>query len=187
MPKQVLFIQGGGEGAHATDADLAARLARLLGDEFEVRYPFMPNEAAPEYLSWKATILEELRALGDAAFVVAHSVGGAVVVRLLAEAEPPQPLAGLFLIAPPYIGVGGWVIDGFETPADLGARIAQAVAIYLYHGTSDEIVPFGHLDLYARRLPKAHPRALRDRDHQLNGDLSEVAEDMRAIAGALSF
>jgi len=28
------------------------------------------------------------------ACVVAHSVGGAVVVRLLAEAEPPQPLAG---------------------------------------------------------------------------------------------
>ena len=33
-------------------------------------------------------------ALGDEACVVAHSVGGAVVVRLFAEAEPPQPLAG---------------------------------------------------------------------------------------------
>ena len=43
MPKQVLFIQGGGQGAHATDADLAANLAQLLGGEFEVRYPFMPN------------------------------------------------------------------------------------------------------------------------------------------------
>ena len=94
MPKQVLFIQGGGEGAHAIDADLAASLARLLGGEFEVRYPFMPNEAAPAYLNWKAAILEELRALGDEACVVAHSVGGAVVVRLFAEAEPPQPLAG---------------------------------------------------------------------------------------------
>jgi hypothetical protein len=51
MPKQVLFIQGGGEGAHAIDADLAASLARLLGGEFEVRYPFMPNEAAPAYLN----------------------------------------------------------------------------------------------------------------------------------------
>ena len=182
MPKQVLFTQGGGEGAHATDADLAANLAHRLGAEFEVRYPSMPNEAAPEYLSWKATILEELHALGDAAFVVAHSVGCAVVVRLLADAEPPKPLAGLFLVAAPYIGVGGWEIGGFETPADLGARIAQALAIYLYHGTSDEIVPFGHLDLYARLLPRAYPRSLRDRDHQLNGDLSEVAQDIRAIA-----
>jgi len=34
MPKQVLFIQGGGEGAHAIDADLAASLARLLGGEW---------------------------------------------------------------------------------------------------------------------------------------------------------
>ena len=29
MPKQVLVIQGGGAGAHAIDADLAASLARL--------------------------------------------------------------------------------------------------------------------------------------------------------------
>jgi len=34
MPKQVLFIQGGGQGAHAIDADLAASLARLLGGEW---------------------------------------------------------------------------------------------------------------------------------------------------------
>jgi len=181
MPKQVLFIQGGGEGAHAIDSDLAASLARRLGGKYEVRYPFMPNEAAPEYIDWRATILEELRALDDEAFVVAHSIGGAVVVRLLAEAGPPKPLGGLFLVATPYIGVGGWVIGGFETPADLEARIPQALAIYLYHGTSDETVPFGHLDLYARVLPRAHPRCLRDRNHQLNGDLSEVVQDMRAI------
>jgi len=182
MPKQVLFIQGGGEGAHAIDSDLAASLARLLGGEYEVRYPFMPNEAAPEYIDWKAAILEELRALADEAFVVAHSVGGAAIVRLLAEAGLPKPLAGLFLVAAPYIGVGGWAIGGFETPADLGARIPQTLSIYLYQGTNDQIVPFGHLDLYATLLPRAHPRRLRDRDHQFNGDLSEVAQDIRAIA-----
>ena len=115
MLKQVLFIQGGGEGAHAIDSDLAANLARRLGGEYEVRYPSMPNEAAPEYINWETAILEELRALDDEAFVVAHSVGGAVVVRLLAEVGPPKPLAGL------------------------------------------------------------------DRDHQLNGDLSEVVQDIRAI------
>jgi len=181
MPKQVLFIQGGGEGAHAIDSDLAANLARRLGGEYEVRYPFMPNEAAPEYISWKTVILEELRALDDEALVVAHSVGGAVVVRLLAEAGPPKPLAGLFLVATPYIGVGGWVIGGFETPADLEARMPKTLAIYLYHGTSDELVPFEHLELYARVLPRAHRRCLRDRDHQLNGELSEVVQDIRTI------
>src|SRR5215831_11858486 len=175
MPKQVLFIQGGGEGAHAIDADLAASLARLLGGEFEVRYPFMPNEAAPEYIDWKAAILQELCALDNEAFVIAHSVGGAVIVRLLAEAGPPKPLAGLFLVAAPYLGVEGWMIGGFETPADLGACIPQTLAIYLYQGTNDQIVPFRHLELYARVLPRAYPRLLRDRDHQLNGDLSEVA------------
>lgn len=182
MPKQVLFIQGGGEGAHAIDSHLATSLARRLGGQYEVRYPFMPNEAAPEYINWKTAILEELRALDDEAFVVAHSVGGAVVVRLLAEAGPPKALAGLFLVAAPYIGVGGWVIGGFETPADLEARLPQTLAIYLYHGTSDALVPLGHLQLYTKVLPRAYPRCLRDRDHQLNGDLSEVVQDIRAIA-----
>jgi predicted alpha/beta hydrolase family esterase len=186
MRKQVLFIQGGGEGAHAIDADLAASLARLLGGEFEVRFPFMPNEAAPEYINWKAAILEELRALDAEAFVIAHSVGGAVVVRLLAEAGPPKPLAGLFLVAAPYIGVGGWMIGGFEMPADLGARMPQTLAIYMYQGTNDQIVPFSHLDLYARVLPRAYPRLLRNRDHQLNGDLSEIAQDIRAMGVSLN-
>lgn len=73
------------------------------------------------------------------------------------------------------------MVGGFETPVDLGARIPQTLAIYLYHGTSDGIVPFGHLDLYARLLPRAHPRCLHERDHQLNGDSSELAQDIGAI------
>jgi len=47
MPKQVLVIQGGGAGAHAIDADLAASLARLPGGEFEVRYPLARSITKP--------------------------------------------------------------------------------------------------------------------------------------------
>ena len=40
----VLFVQGGGEGAHDEDAALAASLQRALGGEYEVHFPRMPDE-----------------------------------------------------------------------------------------------------------------------------------------------
>ena len=37
--KQVLFIQGGGEGGYEADAKLAASLQKGLGAAYNVRYP----------------------------------------------------------------------------------------------------------------------------------------------------
>lgn len=39
MSKQVLFIRGGGEGAHEEDARLVVSLASKLGENYEIRYP----------------------------------------------------------------------------------------------------------------------------------------------------
>jgi hypothetical protein len=44
----VLFIQGGGEGAHEQDALLAESLQKTLGDEYDVRFPPMPGESKPD-------------------------------------------------------------------------------------------------------------------------------------------
>ena len=44
MKKQVLFIQGGGKGAHEADNKLAVSLQDALGDEYNVVYPKMPEE-----------------------------------------------------------------------------------------------------------------------------------------------
>jgi predicted alpha/beta hydrolase family esterase len=35
-------------------------------------------------------------------------MGAAFVVHALADAPPPHKLAGIFLVAPPFIGPGGW-------------------------------------------------------------------------------
>src|SRR5690349_2326812 len=56
----VVFIQGGGEGAHAEDQALADSLQRLLSDAYEVRFPQMPDEADPDTRSWKSMISREL-------------------------------------------------------------------------------------------------------------------------------
>src|SRR5215469_1473256 len=74
--RHLLFIQGGGAGAHDDwDDKLSDSLRRELGDGYEVRYPRMPNEDDPSYASWSAAIRRELTALDDGAVVAGHSVG----------------------------------------------------------------------------------------------------------------
>ena len=57
---RVLFIQGGGNGAHSEDAPLADSLKRALGPKYDVRFPRMPGEADPNVKSWKQKISSEL-------------------------------------------------------------------------------------------------------------------------------
>src|SRR5512135_1432750 len=104
MKKQVLFIQGGGEGAYAADEKLAASLQRALGTEYHVVYPHMPDEDDPQYEAWAAQISKAQASLGDKAIIVGHSVGGAVLLRYLSEKNVEPSMAGIFIIAAPYWG-----------------------------------------------------------------------------------
>lgn len=172
MKKQVLFIQGGGEGAYEADENLAAALQHALGAEYNVVYPHMPDEADPQYESWAAQISKERAALGDNAIIVGHSVGGAVLLRHLSEARIDKPIAGIFIIAAPYWGAEEW-------QADLPARLP----VFLYHSRDDTVVPFAHLAQFAEKFPQATVRNLNGRGHQFNDDLSEVAADVKALEG----
>lgn len=53
--------------------------------------------------------------------------------------------------------------------------------MFLYHGDNDEIAPVAHLALYAAAIPHAEVRRLPNRDHQLNNDLAEIANDIRGL------
>jgi pimeloyl-ACP methyl ester carboxylesterase len=180
MTRRVLFIQGAGEGAHEADARMAAALQDALGPDYEVDCPPMPGEAEPDRATW-ARLLMQLMAGEDRPVVVGHSAGGLHLLLTLAEAPVPPHLSALLLIAAPFCGEGGWRIEGYDLPRDLAGRLPPGLPLRLYHGDHDEVVPFAHLDLYARILPQAAVRRLPGRDHQLNEDLAEVAADIRAL------
>jgi len=180
--REVLFVQGGGEGVHDHwDNQLVESLKSELGPDYEVRYPAMPNEADPTYAAWKRALERELAALGQGAVVIGHSVGGTILVNVLAERAPQRSLGAIFLIAAPFIGAGGWESDDIEPRSDLAARLPRGLPIFLYHGRNDDTVPFAHSQLYARAIPHARVRLLADRDHQLNNTLSELASDIRRL------
>jgi predicted alpha/beta hydrolase family esterase len=182
MTAQVLFIQGGGAGAHDDwDSKLVTSLRDLLGSGWEVRYPRMPSEDDPSYAAWGPAILHEISKLGDGAILVAHSIGAPILVNALAERAPDKPVAAIVLMAAPFVGDGGWAGEEFATPADLGAKLPEGVPVHLFHGEDDETAPPAHAELYARAIPQACLHRLPGRDHQFGNDLSEVAAVIKAV------
>jgi hypothetical protein len=182
MTKQVLFVQGGGEGVHDRwDSKLVASLERELGKTYAVRYPRMPGEDDPSYPAWKAALMEEFHALEDGAILVGHSLGATILLRVLADQQPKCRFGGLFVIAAPFIGEGGWPSDDANAADDFPRRLPPGLPVCLYHGIDDEIVPIAHVSLYGKAIPHAVVRTLEHRDHQLNDDMSEVARDIRSL------
>jgi hypothetical protein len=178
----VLFIHGGGEGAHAWDSRLVASLEEKLGPGYVVRYPRMPDEAEPEYGAWKRCISEELAALSGDVMLVGHSIGASVLIRALVDGVAARCVAGVFLIAAPFWHEHEvWHWKEAALPADAASSVPSDVPVFLYHGRADEVVPFSHLALYAKAFPQAVVRALDGRDHQLNDELTEVADDMKKV------
>jgi len=178
---QVLFVQGGGRDVHDSwDNRLVASLEKELGREYTVRYPRMPNEANPDATAWKKAIGQEIRRLSDGVLLVGHSIGAAILLDYVADGNLERRPSGIFLIATPFIGDGGWPSDDLRPSKELGSLLPRSAPLYLYQGRDDETVPFSHVGMFAKALPRAKIRRLQGRDHQLNDDLSEVARDIRS-------
>lgn len=180
----LLFVQGGGDGAHDDDARLVANLRSELGAGYEVCFPRMPNESETPYDLWSDVIASELARMGTGAILVGHSIGASVLIKWLTEVTPTQRLAAVFLIAAPFWHDHDiWRWNDVELPRDASARLPRGLPVFFYHGTHDEVVPVAHLEMYERALPAAHIQRLNGRNHQLDDNLAEVARDIRRLAG----
>ena len=179
MKKRVLFIHGA--GGYEEDKRLVANLRDALGAAYDVRYPKMPDEDSPEYEAWKDQIARELTALDGEVILVGHSLGASILLKYLSEEKVEKPIAGLFLVAPPYWGAEDWEVREYELRTDFAAKLPKELPTYFYHSRDDEWVPFAHLALYAEKLPQANIRDFDGRGHQFNDDLSEVARDIKGL------
>ena len=181
MTRHVLFIHGGGQGAHEEDRKLAANLQDVLGTAYDVRCPKMPDEDRPEYEAWRKQIAEELAALDGEVVLVGHSLGGSIVLKYLAEERVEKPVAGIFLIAAPYWGTEDWEVSEYELRDGFASKLPEGLPMFFYHSRDDEWVPFVHLAMYKERLPQATFREFDGRGHQFNDDMSEVARDIERL------
>jgi len=181
MKRHVLFLQGGGNGAHEEDSKLVASLQKELGADYEVEYPRM-HEDAPDYEDWKVQISKEISGLHDEMILVGHSIGGYILIKYLSEeGSPNKAIIGICIIAAPFPGGDeNWQFEGFSLPENFGAKLPADAKIYFYHSRDDQSVPFAHVALYSKELPMATVRETIG-GHQLNNDLSVVAKDIRAF------
>jgi predicted alpha/beta hydrolase family esterase len=180
--RQILFIQGGGEGTHDEwDDKLVDSLRRELGAGFEIRYPRMPDEGDPSGATWVPAIQEQVANLDAGAVVVGHSVGATILVHALAAGPSMGSLGAIALIAAPFVGAGGWPGDEFQLGDDLGARLPDGVPVHVFQGLDDDTTPRTHADLYARAIPQAQIHLVPGVDHQLGNDLAEVARVISSL------
>ena len=182
MTTCVLFIQGGGKGAHSEDAPLADSLKRALGSKYDVRFPRMPGESDPDVASWKQQIASELSHASGEAIVVAHSIGGSILLRYLSEETVEKPIAGVFLLAAPSWDGDHWNFDDLKLSPGIAGKLAAIPRLFFYHCRDDDVVPFAHLALQGARIPQAITRAIDSGGHQFGNDLARVAMDIRASA-----
>jgi predicted alpha/beta hydrolase family esterase len=181
MKKHVLFIHGGGEGAYEEDTKMVASLRDELGDAYDVRGPMMPDEDRPEYGAWGDRISKELATLDGEVILVGHSLGASILLKYLSEEEVGKPVAGIFLIAPPYWGAEDWQVGEYELQDNFASKLPKELPVFFYHSRDDEWVPFVHLALYKEKLSQAAIHEFDDRGHQFNNDLSEVARDIKRL------
>jgi uncharacterized protein len=179
MKKQVLFVHGA--GGYEEDKGLVANLRDALGAAYDVWYPKMPDEDRPEYEAWKDRIARELTALDGEVILVGHSLGASILLKYLCEEKVEKPVAGIFLIAPPYWGAEDWEVSEYALRKNFASKLPKDLPTFFYHSRDDEWVPFVHLALYAEKLPQATIREFDGRGHQFNDDLSEVARDIKRL------
>jgi uncharacterized protein len=179
--KQVLFIQGAGDGAYEEDEKLAASLQEALGESYVVHYPRMPDDTATD-VEWTQQIAKAISAIGSGVVLVAHSVGASAVLKYFAENEVQAQITGFFLLATPFWGGDkGWQYEGFTIPKDFPDKMPKGVPVFLYHNQNDEVVPFAHLALYTAKLPQAVVREGLSGGHQFDNDLTQVAQDIQNL------
>jgi uncharacterized protein len=181
VKRRVLIVHGGGQEAYEEDKKLAASLQDLLGAAYDVRYPEMPDADSPEYGAWKEQIARELAALDGEVVLVGHSLGGSILLKYLSEEEVEKPVAGLFLIAPPYWGAEDWEVSEYALQDGFASKLPPELPVFFYHSRDDEVVPFAHLALYTEKLAQATFHEFDGRGHQFNDDLSEVARDIKGL------
>lgn len=181
MDKQVLFIEGGGEGGYKADEALVTSLKTSLGKEYQVNYPgIQSDETAPDF-GWTKRIGEKISKANDDFILVGHSFGASMILKFLSENAVTQKIKGIFLIATPFwSGNEDWK-KGLKLENNFADKLPAGVPIFLYHCKDDEEIPFSHFDQYKQKLTQATFRDIKSGGHQFNNDLTLVANDIKSI------
>lgn len=161
--------------------DWKATLENVLGGEYKVIAPRMPNKQNAQYLEWKIWFEKFLSLLREDLILIGHSMGGVFLAKYLSEDKINKKIRGLFLVAPPYKNEVPYAIGTFMPSKSLKKVAQQVGKIFLYYSEDDPVVPFSELKEYERELPQAQTRIFRDRGHFRQESFPEIVEDIKNL------
>lgn len=143
--------------------DWKSSLPEVLGEEYDVLAPIMPNKTNAQYEEWVLWLEKILQFLEDGVILIGHSLGGTFLAKYLAEHTFPRRIGALLLIAAPHNHSGE--CGDFVIPESLEGVVRQVERIFLFHSADDDIVPFSELAEYRKQLPDASVITFIDRGH----------------------
>jgi uncharacterized protein len=183
MKKQLFFAHSGGpqEKPGQGSYDFVQWLRESLGEEFQIHAPVIEDPDAPTYEMWKMMLDRELCSLNGDVLLIGHSLGGSVLVKYLSERKCQFLTAGLFLVAAPWWGSGGWDANEFSLKTDRQKHFLKQNVIHIYHCTDDSVVPLLHAKLYKKMFPGAFLHELTGSDHVFAEGLPLLVEHIRTI------
>ena len=181
MNRQVVFIQGGGEGGYEEDNVLAASLQTALGKGYDVYYPELSSDESTSDFGWPQQIGRLMSEVPDNSMFVGHSLGASMIVKYLSENAVAKKISGVFLLATPFwSGSEDWKA-GLKLQEDFAERLPAKVPVFFYHCQDDDTVPFSHLNQYKQKCKQGIFRELKQGGHLFNHDLSIIAKDIKTV------
>lgn len=181
MTKQLLFIQGGGNGGYEADKALVHSLQENLGNEYAINYPELESEEAAPDFGWIKQIDQQVSEMQNDVIIVGHSLGASILLRYLSENPASKKIKGIFLIATPYwSGNEDWK-TGLKLQEGFADKLPDGMPLFFYHCKDDEVAPFSHFGYYKQKVKQANFHEIESGGHQLNNNLAIVAQDIKLL------
>ena len=156
--------------------DWKTNIETVLGTNYEVLQPRMPNKQNAKYKEWKIWFERMIPFVQDEATLIGHSLGAMFLVKYLAEKNLTKRISSLHLVASPHNNTAD--IGDFKIPDDLSQVAKQSDKIFLYHSEDDPVVPLSELSLYQKAFPDAVVLTFSDRGHFIQKDFPELIDNI---------
>ena len=163
-------------------------LRDVLGEEYEVFTPQMPNKQNAKYEEWKIWFERHLAFLSDGVVFVGWSLGGMFLMKYFAENSVDFQAKALFCLSAPFVD-GSLRADHGKTSEPFGTDVSLLDNVKLVfqnitimHSTDDSVVPYEHALKYKSALPEAELVTFTDKDHFLVEELPELVERIKRLS-----
>lgn len=198
MKKQILIVHGGNAFEKYEDyisylknkevsidklnfKDWKRSLGEVLGNEYQVLNPQMPNSQNARYSEWKIWFERLIPILDDTVVFIGHSLGGIFLAKYLSENNYPKKIKAIFLIAAPFNTKDEHQLVDFVLSNDLSSFLKQSGNIFLYQSKDDEVVPYSNVLNYQKFIPDAKVRIFENRKHFNQAELFEIVSDIKSL------